>query len=485
MVYGALSITKSQTQNVGNSLSSKAKGKLSSTLDPIPTGERASTIIQHNKRKCLTPEQMNKGKISSKAGFQEAGRQLIAMAPSMPSTGSRASPILIHFVNIEDSKANSTGDVSGIIKAMKNGTELLHFSWSLCIRAEVAVQTVAEARPATGVVHRAAVFPSQMEKIGYMSDLTVRVMISEGVVGGGGLHTAATVVCEGDVTTMVRKGFAKGIRGDGGLQRVNEGDAGDGGMRTAAAAVRDILYGGVNGPSSRFWMVPHDSEASSSPTLHYNGFIMIDEFRLEKLERFKRDDFAADLQPCDASPGSEPVRDHDGVGVGKDEVADGGGYGLESDVAEALMELNQDEDMVELPLDVDNQYPKTDIKEYSRRERKRSHNLQSPYTKFYGAKKKGKLDVDLETNVSEGITFSDEKFVFKEVKIEKEDDVDNKKKASDEMTEEIVAKKDDDHHLEYRILQYPISYLAYTSFRNLCKYTHTGSPSYPVLSSIS
>ena len=30
-----------------------------------------------------------------------------------------------------------------------NGTELLHFSWSLCIGAEVAVQTAAGAGPAT------------------------------------------------------------------------------------------------------------------------------------------------------------------------------------------------------------------------------------------------------------------------------------------------------------------------------------------------
>ena len=51
-----------------------------------------------------------------------------------------------------------------------NGTELLHFSWSLCIGAEVAVQTAAGAGPATRVVHRAAVFPSQAEKTGYMSD---------------------------------------------------------------------------------------------------------------------------------------------------------------------------------------------------------------------------------------------------------------------------------------------------------------------------
>lgn len=48
-----------------------------------------------------------------------------------------------------------------------NGTELLHFSWSLCIGAEVAVQTAAG--PATRVVHRAAVFPSQAEKTGDMS----------------------------------------------------------------------------------------------------------------------------------------------------------------------------------------------------------------------------------------------------------------------------------------------------------------------------
>ncbi|KAL3520246.1 hypothetical protein ACH5RR_018395 [Cinchona calisaya] len=46
-----------------------------------------------------------------------------------------------------------------------NGTELLHFSWSLCIGAEVAVQTAAGAGPATRVVHRAAVFPSQAEKM--------------------------------------------------------------------------------------------------------------------------------------------------------------------------------------------------------------------------------------------------------------------------------------------------------------------------------
>ncbi|KAL3529242.1 hypothetical protein ACH5RR_008564 [Cinchona calisaya] len=51
-----------------------------------------------------------------------------------------------------------------------NGTELLHFSWSLCIGAEVAVQTAAGAGPATRVVHRAAVFPSQAEKTDYMSD---------------------------------------------------------------------------------------------------------------------------------------------------------------------------------------------------------------------------------------------------------------------------------------------------------------------------
>ncbi|KAG8362740.1 hypothetical protein BUALT_BualtUnG0044600 [Buddleja alternifolia] len=62
-------------------------------------------------------------------------------------------------------------------KAMINGTELLHFSWSLCIRAEVAVQTVAGARPATRVVHRAAVFPSQAEKTGYMSDPVGMVLL--------------------------------------------------------------------------------------------------------------------------------------------------------------------------------------------------------------------------------------------------------------------------------------------------------------------
>lgn len=47
MVYGALSIAKSQTQNAGNyrSVGSKAKGKLSSTLAPIPIGERASTLM--------------------------------------------------------------------------------------------------------------------------------------------------------------------------------------------------------------------------------------------------------------------------------------------------------------------------------------------------------------------------------------------------------------------------------------------------------
>lgn len=55
-------------------------------------------------------------------------------------------------------------------KAVMNGTELLHFSWSLCIGAEVAVQTAAAAGPATRVVHRAAVFPSQAEKTAYMSD---------------------------------------------------------------------------------------------------------------------------------------------------------------------------------------------------------------------------------------------------------------------------------------------------------------------------
>lgn len=34
----------------------------------------------------------------------------------------------------------------------------------------MAVQTAAGARPATRVVHRAAVFPSQVEKTDYMSD---------------------------------------------------------------------------------------------------------------------------------------------------------------------------------------------------------------------------------------------------------------------------------------------------------------------------
>lgn len=50
------------------------------------TSRRMDAIIQNNKRKRLTPERTNKGKILSKAGFQEAGRQLIAMAPSMPSS---------------------------------------------------------------------------------------------------------------------------------------------------------------------------------------------------------------------------------------------------------------------------------------------------------------------------------------------------------------------------------------------------------------
>lgn len=58
-----------------------------------------------------------------------------------------------------------------------NGTELLHFSWRLCIGAEVAVQTAAGAGPATRVVHRAAVFPSQAEKTGYMSDPVGMVLL--------------------------------------------------------------------------------------------------------------------------------------------------------------------------------------------------------------------------------------------------------------------------------------------------------------------
>lgn len=51
-----------------------------------------------------------------------------------------------------------------------NGTELLQSIASagaaLCIGAEVAVQTAPGAGPATRIVHRAAVFPSQAEKTG-------------------------------------------------------------------------------------------------------------------------------------------------------------------------------------------------------------------------------------------------------------------------------------------------------------------------------
>ena len=48
---------------------------------------------------------------------------------------------------------------------------------ALCIGAEVAVQTAAGAGPATRVVHRAAVFPSQAEKTGYMSDPVGMVLL--------------------------------------------------------------------------------------------------------------------------------------------------------------------------------------------------------------------------------------------------------------------------------------------------------------------
>lgn len=53
---------------------------------------------------------------------------------------------------------------------------------ALCIGAEVAVQTAAGAGPATRVVHRAAVFPSQAEKTGYMSDPVGRqIRLSSGI----------------------------------------------------------------------------------------------------------------------------------------------------------------------------------------------------------------------------------------------------------------------------------------------------------------
>ncbi|KAG8368904.1 hypothetical protein BUALT_Bualt15G0095000 [Buddleja alternifolia] len=183
------------------------------------------------------------------------------------------------------------------------------------------------------------------------------------------------------------------------------------------------------------------------------------ESRLEKLERCKRDKFAADLQPFHASPASEPVRGHDDFGVRKGEA-----YVADGDVAAALMELNKEEDMVEVPLDVDNQYPKTGVKEYPRRERKRSHNLQSPYTEFHANKRKatktvidpfqsqlineGKLANDLESNVAEGITFSDEKVVLKEVAMEKEDDEqEDDEDANDGKVDSVLSDKkilDDD-----------------------------------------
>lgn len=60
-----------------------------------------------------------------------------------------------------------------------NGTELLQSiaSAALCIGAEVAVQTAAGTGPATRVVHRAAVFPSQAEKTGTMSDPVGMVLL--------------------------------------------------------------------------------------------------------------------------------------------------------------------------------------------------------------------------------------------------------------------------------------------------------------------
>lgn len=42
----------------------------------------------------------------------------------------------------------------------------------------MAVQTAAGAGPATRVVHRAAVFPSQAEKTGYMSDPVGMVLLA-------------------------------------------------------------------------------------------------------------------------------------------------------------------------------------------------------------------------------------------------------------------------------------------------------------------
>lgn len=48
---------------------------------------------------------------------------------------------------------------------------------ALCIGAEAAVQTAAGAGPATRVVHRAAVFPSQAEKTGCMSDPVGMVLL--------------------------------------------------------------------------------------------------------------------------------------------------------------------------------------------------------------------------------------------------------------------------------------------------------------------
>jgi hypothetical protein len=50
---------------------------------------------------------------------------------------------------------------------------------ALCIGAEVAVQTAAGAGPATRLVHRAAVFPPQAEKTGYMSDPVGMVLLEK------------------------------------------------------------------------------------------------------------------------------------------------------------------------------------------------------------------------------------------------------------------------------------------------------------------
>jgi hypothetical protein len=50
-----------------------------------------------------------------------------------------------------------------------NGAELLHFSWSLCIGVEVAVQT---AGPATRLVHRAADRPVKAFRPQHLTELT-------------------------------------------------------------------------------------------------------------------------------------------------------------------------------------------------------------------------------------------------------------------------------------------------------------------------